>query len=50
MARIDRLEQALVTFASTAGAPDQYRQVLIDLQVEVPAPVNRGGGFQQVVR
>jgi hypothetical protein len=47
--RLDRLEQALVTFASAAGAPDQYRQLLLDLGITPPAPV-ASSGFQQAAK
>ena len=49
MARVDRLEQAFVNFASSVGAPDQYRAALADLGLAPPAPAATGGGFQQKV-
>jgi hypothetical protein len=45
-ARLDRLEQALVNFAAMVGAPDQYRQLLLDLGVTPPEPV-ASSGFQR---
>jgi len=48
--RVDRLEQAFINFAASAGAPDQYRVVLADLGLTPPEPVSGGSGFQRAAK